>query len=77
METDINIRKINLAKIVLELKDDYFLDKIEKFLSENKISEPVNRISHKEYVDKIDEAEKDFENKNFFSTEELLKELDL
>ena len=52
METDINIRKINLVKKVLELKDEFFLDK-------------------------INEAEKDFENNNFFSSKELLKELDL
>ena len=30
METDINIRKINLVKKVLELKDEFFLEKIKK-----------------------------------------------
>ena len=77
METDINIRKINLVKKVLELKDEFFLEKIEKLLSKSKVSESVERISHKDYADKINEAEKDFENNNFFSSKELLKELDL
>ena len=37
METDINIRKTNLVKKVLELKDEFFLEKIEKLLSKSKV----------------------------------------
>ena len=37
METDINIRKINLVKKVLELKDEFFLEKIEIQLALAKI----------------------------------------
>ena len=55
METDINIRKINLVKKVLELKDEFFLEKIEKFkvlqIPSTK-STPKSKIE--EYVQRID-----------------------
>lgn len=77
MELDINIRKIDLAKRILDLKDEFLLENLELFLSKSYSEEKMVPLTHKEYVARIEQSEKDFENGDFYTTEELLKELDL
>lgn len=77
MEIDINIRKIDLAKRILNLKDEILIENLELFLSRTNSEEKIIPMTHKEYVARIEQSEKDFENGDFYTTEELLKELDL
>ncbi|SEG37696.1 hypothetical protein SAMN05421847_2107 [Halpernia humi] len=77
MEIDINIRKIDLAKRILNLKDEFLLENLELFLNKANSEQKIIPLTHKEYVARIEQSEKDFENEDFYTTEELLKELDL
>lgn len=71
---DIHIRKIQLVQSILGLKDEQLLIGVESFLKRHnskkeKVFEPM---TVEELNQRIDQSEKDFENGNFSSTEELL-----
>lgn len=73
MEIDINIRKINLVKRILNLKDEFLLENLELFLSKSNSDEKIVRMTHKEYVARIEQSEKEFAEGRFIVAEDLLE----
>lgn len=73
MELDINIRKINLAKRILDLKDEFLLENLEIFFNRTSAEEKIIPMTHEEYVERIEQSEKDFAEGRFKVAEDLLE----
>ncbi|SFI08085.1 hypothetical protein [Halpernia frigidisoli] len=73
MEIDINIRKINLAKRILDLKDEFLLENLELFFSKTISEEKIIPMTQREYVERIEQSEKDFAEGRFIVAEDLLE----
>ncbi|WP_417430610.1 hypothetical protein [Halpernia sp.] len=74
MELDINIRKIDLAKRILNLKDEFLIKNLENLLKENTSKNDLVSMSLEEFYERIEQSEKDFAAGRFVTSEELLKE---
>ena len=71
---DIHIRKIQLVQSILGLNDEQLLIGVENFLQRHnsKKEKEFEPMTVEELNQRIDQSEKDFENGNFSSTDDLL-----
>ncbi len=74
MELDINLRKIILAKQILDLKDEFVLENIEKYFEKNSDKKIFSAISLEDFYARIAQSELDFSEGRYVTSEELLKE---
>jgi len=74
MEIDINLRKIVLAKKILDLKDEFLLENIEKYFKKNTYEKEFSAMSLEEFYARIAQSEKDFAEGRYVNSAELLKE---
>ncbi len=72
---DIQTRKLNIISYIAQLKDESFINKIEKYILNNiqaeNITGDIIPFSVEEFVERIEQSERDFENGNYKTQSEL------
>lgn len=72
---DIQTRKLNIISFVAQLKDESFISKIEEYILNNTqdgdISDDSIPFAVQEFVERIEQSERDFENGNYKTQSEL------
>ena len=70
---DFHLRKIELAKSILNIQDEDKLSELEALLDINSSKTKIIPMDLKELNRRIDKSENDFENGNYTDSESLLK----
>lgn len=75
MATDLQTRKLNLISYIAELKDEKFIEKIEKYILKRKSNNPdLSPFTIEELVERIKTSESDYANGKIKTQDELESE---
>lgn len=69
---DLQTRKLNLISYLAQLQDEIFIERIEKFiLTKQETEADFKPFTIEELIQRIEQSENDFKNRNFKTQEEL------